>query len=597
MHFAILNLYWHAIARSSPQDVDMTRNDVLVAIKKGFREWNRMRKTDPTFAPKMNGLELVDIDLSHFDFSDLSMSGVTINRCNLNAAKLISTDLRNADLKNNDFSSSSLIAARLENANLSGSKLHKANLLTAAIRGTSLQNIDFRGHDLSSLDFRGADLRGCNLENQSFIGHDLSGANLADTNLNNVNFTSAILTNANLSNSQLKGATLTGANFRSSNLNHVDLSGLDLSGINFEGAKLTCNLSDANLKNARLARCDITGSILGEIRTDGWDISNIRCEYAFWGKDRAEKTFYRHHEFERIYAENIIIKLDYPYRLTAGELTTLPILIEHLEATFWGTILRLKCIKDVPGGSLVELHVEESSKYQPSVLKAELQHEANRIHTAQLALRFNQQLKGDLKEEIGRLKEKIWPRLLELASEHEMEQVRNLTVLFMDLKGFSQWRDDELSEKLGLFRGLIKPVLTKWRASYPNMEGDSLRATFRNATAGLACACMMRDVLTAAGFELRIGVELGEVSVVHNEVTDQPDLEGTAVSMAARLEATASTGSVFTSEKVRHYTHHKGIFRFCAEKAKLAKSIGNKKTGDIIECYSVTLTKPIQDIA
>jgi uncharacterized protein YjbI with pentapeptide repeats/class 3 adenylate cyclase len=576
----------------------MTRNDILATLKKGAREWNSRRKSDPDFVPKLDGLELVDLDLSNFDFSDLSMHRITINHCSLRSAKLISTDLRDSDLKNNDFTKASMIATRLENANLSGSKIAGANLLTAAMRCACLQTIDFRGHDLSSLDFRGADLRGANLEGQNFVGHDLSGANLADSILNNVDFTNANLTNADVSNSQFAGATLKGSNFRSANLNNVNLASHDLSGINFEGARLThCNLSDANLKKARLARADITGSILGEIRTDGWDISQIRCEHAFWGKNRTEKTFYRLHEFERIYAENILIKLDYPYRLTAGEITTLPILIEHLEATYWGAILRLKSIKDVPGGSMVELSVEESSKYQPSVLKSELQQEANRIHTAQLALRFNQQLKDDLKEELAILKEKFWPRLLELASEHEMEQVRNLTVLFMDLKGFSKWRDDELSEKLGLFRGLIKPILNKWRASYPNMEGDSLRATFRNATAGLACACMMRDVLMAAGFELRIGVELGEVSVVHNEVTDQSDLEGTAVSMAARLEATAKTGFVLASEKVRHYTHHKGIFRFAAERAKLAKSIGTRNAGDIIECYSVTLLKPVQEIA
>ena len=575
----------------------MTNDDILSELEQGSRQWNMNRKKNPAFPPNMDGLELINLDLSNFDFSDLSMHGVTINHCCLKSAKLISTDLRDSDLKNNDFSSASLIAARLGGANLSGSKLHNANLLTAAMRGACLQNIDFRGHDLSSLDFRGADLSSSNLEHQNLVGHDLSGANLANTLLNHVDLSKANLSNANLNNAKFAGATLKGINFRSANLANVDLSNHDLSGINFEGAQLThCNLSHANLKNTRMARCDITGSILCEIRTNGWDISQIRCEHAFWGKNRTEKTFYRLHEFERIYAESITISMHYPYRLSANEMATLPILIEHLEATFWGAILGLKRINDVPGGTLVELIVEESSKYQPSVLKAELQQEANRIHTAQLALRFNRKLKIELKEEIARLKEKFWPSLLELASEHEKEQTRNLTVLFMDLKGFSKWNDDELSEKLGLFRGLIKPILKKWRASYPNMEGDSLRATFRNATAGLACACMMRDVLTSAGFELRIGLELGEVSVVHNEVTEQSDLEGTAVSMAARLEATAKTGIVLASEKVRHYTHHKGIFHFSAEKAKLIKSIGNKNIGDIIDCYSVNLIKPIQDI-
>ena len=34
---------------------------------------------------------------------------------------------------------------------------------------------------------------------------------------------------------------------------------------------------------------------------------------------------------------------------------------------------------------------------------------------------------------------------------------------------------------------------------------------------------MIREVLMAAEFELRIGIDLGQVSIVHNEVTEQSD--------------------------------------------------------------------------
>jgi class 3 adenylate cyclase len=86
------------------------------------------------------------------------------------------------------------------------------------------------------------------------------------------------------------------------------------------------------------------------------------------------------------------------------------------------------------------------------------------------------------------------------------------------------------------------PVLQRWNAGHPNMEGDSLRVTFKNATIACACAYMLRNVRVAAGFELRISLELGEVSVIHNAVTNQPDIEGTAVSMAASIEASAKPG-------------------------------------------------------
>ena len=177
---------------------------------------------------------------------------------------------------------------------------------------------------------------------------------------------------------------------------------------------------------------------------------------------------------------------------------------------------------------------------------------------------------------------------MELAAEHEQERVRNLTIVFMDLKGFSRWGDEERSEKLSLFRGLLKPILKKWRGSFPNMEGDSLRITFRNASVGLACACMISKVLTAAGFQLRLGVDLGEVAIVHNEVTEQADLEGSAVALAARLEAVAEPGEVLATEMVKHYADQKGIFEFKSRQIKLAKSVGTKNAGDIIECHSIT---------
>ncbi len=257
--------------------------------------------------------------------------------------------------------------------------------------------------------------------------------------------------------------------------------------------------------------------------------------------------------------------------------------------------MRLKSISDVAGGALVKFVVEEVGSHNPTELKNQLQAEAERIQLAQLMLRNNTQLHFQLKEKVAAIREEFWPRLLELAVDHEHEQVRNLTILFMDLKGFSKWSDGELSEKLSLFRGLVKPILKKFAAGHPNMEGDSLRVTFKNATAGLSCACMIRNVLRAAGFELRIGVELGEVLVVHNEVTDIPDLEGVAVSMAARMEAAAEPGEVLVSQRVRHYAERSELFEFTPRRVPLKKSIGAIAQGEYIECFAVEAIKNLQE--
>ncbi len=540
--------------------------------------------------------ELTNLELDNIDLSKVSLKGATLKKCSLRNADLISANLEGADLQQNDFSNAKLIAARLNHANLSGSILTNANMLTASTRNAKLENIDFQGHDIGGLNLKNTSLAGSNLEGQQLSRIDLSYTNLEEARLANADLSNTILTGANLTNASLQGATLHGAVFKSADLNGVDLSNMELKNTDFSGANLSnCDLREADLSKANLSKANFSGAKLWKVQTSGWIISNIICNYAFWDKSGKEKTAYRKHEFERIFAESISIELRYPYRLTANELTTLPIFIEHLEAVHWGIILRLRSIKDVAGGAHVQFIVEEVGAHNPSELKASLQGEADRVQMAQLSLRTNTTLHLQLKEKIASIREEFWPRLLELAADHEKDQVRNLTVVFMDLKDFSKWGDDELSEKLSLFRGLVKPVLKKWQASYPNMEGDSLRVTFKNATAGLSCACMMRNVLSAAGFELRVGVELGEVAVIHNEVTEITDLEGVAVSMAARLEAAAETGEVLASHKIRHYSDHKSLFSFTPKKVKLKKSIGSMKQGDAVDCFAVEIIKPLQE--
>lgn len=574
----------------------MDTERILQELKKGASSWNNWRKRHAIGEINLDGIELNGVNFDEYDLSKVSLRNARVTQCSFKYADLILANLQYSDLQNNDFSNAKLIAANLGNCDLSGSVLFLANMLTANTRNARLENIDFRGHDISGLMLRDVSLAGSNLEGQQLARVDLTNSNLQGVNLQGADLANTLFTGANLTNADLRGATLSGAIFKSANVSGVDLNGMDLHKADFTSANLSyCNLRNANLSKTKMAGANITGAKLWKIATAGWSIANIECAYAYWDKSGKEKTVYRKHEFERIFAEAITIELRYPYRLVDHELATLPIFIEHLAAVHWGTILRLKSISDVAGGALVKFVVEEVGSHNPTELKHQLQSEAERIQLAQLMLRTNTQLHLQLKEKIGTIREEFWPRLLELAVDHEKDQVRNLTILFMDLKGFSKWRDDELSEKLSLFRGLVKPILKKWAAGHPNMEGDSLRVTFTNATAGLSCACMMRNVLRAAGFELRIGVELGEVAVIHNEVTDIPDLEGVAVSMAARMEAAAEAGEVLVSHKVRHYAERSDLFKFTPRRVPLKKSIGAIEQGEHIECFAVEATKNLQD--
>jgi uncharacterized protein YjbI with pentapeptide repeats/class 3 adenylate cyclase len=568
----------------------MDTETLLCEIKKGAKSWNSFRKLFPAGQLSLDGIELRNMQLDDYDFSKMSFRNSKISGCSFKGADFISSNFEYSCLTNNDFTNAKLIATQLSDSDLSGSILCNANLLTAVTRGAKLENIDFRGRDISGLILRGVSLAGSNLEGQQLARVDFSGSNLQGVNFNKADLSYSIFSGSNLIGVTFDGAQLVGAIFKNANLTACNLAGQNLSQADFSETDLTdVDLREANLNKAKFIGANLTGSKLWKISTQGWVLTNVICKFAYWDKSGKEKTHYRPHEFERIFAELITIELRYPYRLVDHELATLPIFIEHLTAVHWGIILRLRSIVDIAGGALVQFVVEEVGTHNPTDLKEQLQMEAERIQLAQLVLRSNTELHLQLKEKIGAIREEFWPRLLELAADHETGKVRNLTILFMDLKGFSKWKHDELSEKLSLFRGLLKPILKKWNAGHPNMEGDSLRVTFKNATAGLSCACMLRNVLIAAGFELRIGVDLGEVNLVYNEVTDNPDLEGVAVNMAARLEAAADSGDVLVSHKVHHYAERSGLFKFTAKQVSLKKDIGHMHQGESIDCFAVEM--------
>lgn len=575
----------------------MDQKQILHELKKGAVAWNQWRKRHAPSEINLDGVEFTGVNFNHYDLSKISLRNACITHCTFKSADLILANCEGSQLRHNDFSQAKLIATNLTRCDLSGSHLRLANMLTANTTQAILENIDFEGQDISGLMLRDVSLAGSNLKAQQLARVDLTNTNLTGANLQETDLTSALLTGASLINCDFRGACLSSASLKSANLSGVDLRKIDLQRADFSNANLTdCDLREANLSKAKLNNAQLSGAKLWDANITGWTISNIRCTHSFWDKFGKQKTTYRVHEFERIFAEAITIELRYPYRLADHELATLPIFIEHLAAVHWGTILRLKSISDVAGGALVKFVVEEIGSHNPTELKIQLQAEAERIQLAQLMLRNNTQLHFQLKEKVAAIREEFWPRLLELAMDHEHEQARNLTILFMDLKGFSKWPAGELSEKLALFRGLIKPILKQFSAGHPNMEGDSLRITFKNATAGLSCACMIRNVLSAAGFELRIGVDLGEVLVVHNEVTDVPDLEGVAVSMAARMEAAAEPGEILVSQRVRHYAERSELFHFVPRHVPLKKPIGNLAQGEKIECFAVEMVKTLQEI-
>ncbi len=573
----------------------MEQNTLMELIEMGRDAWNEWREKNEALDIDLSGSDFSNRDLSGYDFSQVNLSYCNLAKADLNGASFISANLKHANLSFCNLEQANLIAAELAHADLTLAHIKGAKFLTAQLTGANFSYVDFSGHSLQGMDFRQSKLSGANLRHQ-----DLSAMDFAETDLSQADLTGASLEDANLQGANLTRAILDDAIFESAHLKEVNLSFTNLSGksfknLNLAGANLEqVDLRNANLENACLDNAILTGAKLYNVKTSGWSVKNIRCENAYWDGDGLVATRYRGKEFERLYAASIVIDLRYDKYIAPHELTSLPIFVEHLEARHWGTKLRVKSIEEEAGGSRVKVIVQDTGGYDPELLEQELKEEASQLVAAQMAMRQDRRLLAEFRESIAQLKNHFWPQLLELAADNETGQTRLYTVMLMDLTGFSRWKGDELQEKLSLFRGLIKPILKRWKASYPNMEGDSLRATFQNASVGVACACMIRNVLDAAGFPCRIGMDLGEVTLQHNEVTDQTDLSGEAVNFAARLESHCETSEVLISERVWHYARQQEeYFAFEPRSVRLNKGVGNIKAGEKIHCYRVNMTKTL----
>jgi len=66
--------------------------------------------------------------------------------------------------------------------------------------------------------------------------------------------------------------------------------------------------------------------------------------------------------------------------------------------------------------------------------------------------------------------------------------------------------------------------------------------------------------------------------------------------MAARLEAAADPGEILVTDKVKFHSDQRGYFEFLSRRVPLKKDIGEKRSGDPIECYAVNMIKSAEEL-
>jgi len=192
--------------------------------------------------------------------------------------------------------------------------------------------------------------------------------------------------------------------------------------------------------------------------------------------------------------------------------------------------------------------------------------------------------------------DKVLYRLLLERAERDLlesvDELRDLTVMFLDLVGFSSMSRAERQEKIEMLRTLGSMLMHRAGGMYVNTWGDAIIAGFDDPNDGLACACKIIEHLAVEQIVARIGMSYGKASVKYNPLTKRLDIEGDSINVGARLEPMANPGEVLVTKELRYYPDVKqDRFIFTLEKRPLQKAVGDKPKGTLIECYAVALAK------
>src|SRR5437879_1521774 len=141
---------------------------------------------------------------------------------------------------------------------------------------------------------------------------------------------------------------------------------------------------------------------------------------------------------------------------------------------------------------------------------------------------------------------------------------RTLTVILAsDVAGYSRLVADREEETIRRFTEASRvfwDLVKKHQGSVFNTAGDAILAKFDSAVDAVRCAIDIQDANNSENVQVpdeqkllfRIGIAIGDVLV-----SDNGDLLGDAVNVAARLENLADAGGICISDEVRSHVLNK----------------------------------------
>ena len=137
-----------------------------------------------------------------------------------------------------------------------------------------------------------------------------------------------------------------------------------------------------------------------------------------------------------------------------------------------------------------------------------------------------------------------------------MAQTRQLAaIMFTDIVGYTalMGRDEQKAfDLLNKSRQIQKPIIEQYNGRWIKELGDGVMASFNTASDAVNAAIKIQQACNSCSeFQLRIGIDLGEVVFENNDVF------GDGVNTASRIQALAPPGGIWISEGVHHNVSNK----------------------------------------
>lgn len=157
---------------------------------------------------------------------------------------------------------------------------------------------------------------------------------------------------------------------------------------------------------------------------------------------------------------------------------------------------------------------------------------------------------------------------------------RRVGILYADIAGYSRLTEQDEEGTHHRLLESMKIMEAYVSANYgrvAHLAGDAILAEFKDADNALNCAINMqlsdrrRNASLSADSQIffRMGVNFGDV------ITNQEDIFGNAVNLAARLQKLADSGGICVSESVRERLRDNPSFKFVAMGKQYLKNISD----------------------